>query len=91
MKFAGVNINLETLKEHQAALKEKFGGGAAVAYAQVCNTQLSVARHYGGATVNSQRYTYNPTDDSLIRDDVIKWLAKHIKQKQKQAKAVHGG
>lgn len=75
-----MNITIETLKEHQEALKEKFGASAAIAYPQVSMTQLSVARHFGGATVQGKHYTYNPTDDSLIRDDVLKWVRKRVKQ-----------
>ena len=33
---------------------------------------FSVARHLGGCTFNGARYTYDPTRDVLIRDDVLK-------------------
>jgi hypothetical protein len=46
-------------------------------------TQLSIARHYGGAKVQGKHFVYNPADDSLIREDVVKWIAK----KRKAAKA----
>jgi hypothetical protein len=42
----------------------------------VSQTQLSIARHYGGCTFNGHSYTYNPADDSLTRDDVLKTEAK---------------
>lgn len=40
---------------------------------------FSVARRYGAAVFNGARYTYIPATDELIRDDVIKWLAKQRK------------
>ena len=53
----------------------------------VSRTQLSVARHYGGMIFNSERYTYNPITDELVRDDVLKWHAKQKKAaKAKRAK-----
>lgn len=45
----------------------------------VSHGMFSVARHYGGMKYNGHRYNYIPTTDELIRDDVIKWLAKHRK------------
>jgi hypothetical protein len=29
--------------------------------------------------VQGSHYVYNPTDDSLIREDVVKWIAKKKK------------
>ena len=37
---------------------------------------FSVARHYGGAVYKGMHYAYQPLTDELIRDDVLKWLAK---------------
>ena len=70
---------IEDLKEFQDELKAKFGTDASVAYANVSMTQLSIARHYGGAKVQGKQFVYNPTDDSLIREDVVKWIAKQKK------------
>lgn len=42
----------------------------------VSRTQFSVAKHYGGAIFNGDRYTYIPITDELIRDDVLKWKSK---------------
>lgn len=67
------------LREFQEELKAKFGADASVAYANVSMTQLSVARHYGGANVQGKKFIYNPADDSLIREDVVKWIAKKRK------------
>ena len=74
---------IEDLREFQQELKAKFGADASVAYANVSMTLLSIARHYGGATVQGKHFVYNPDDDSLIREDVVKWIAK----KRKTAKA----
>lgn len=40
----------------------------------VSQTQFSIARHYGGAKYNGSDYTYIPTTDELIRDDVLKFV-----------------
>lgn len=52
----------------------------------VTYTQFSVARHYGGMKYNGDSYTYIPTEDVLVRDDVIKCLTKMRKRKAKEAK-----
>ena len=49
--------------------------------ANVRQTQMSIARHYGGMTLNGEYYTYLPATDELIRDDVRKWLQKQPKPK----------
>lgn len=79
-----MNVTLETLKEHQAALIEKFGADAKIAFAGVSMSQLSIARLYGGCKVNGHSFIYNPTDDSLIREDVVKWMAKRTGKKEKK-------
>jgi hypothetical protein len=79
-------ITIETIRQNIDALELKFGMDANVAYANVSMTQFSIARHYGGIKVNGHHYVYNPTDDSLIREDVFKWLAKEIKKQEKAAK-----
>lgn len=73
---------IEDLRQLQDEIKAKFGASATVAYANVSMTQLSIARHYGGAKVQGKHFAYNPADDSLIREDVVKWIAK----KRKEAK-----
>lgn len=42
----------------------------------VSRSQLSIARYYGGITYNGHGYTYDPTDDSLTRNDVLKAVMK---------------
>jgi DNA integrity scanning protein DisA with diadenylate cyclase activity len=53
----------------------------AMAYQGVSHTQLSIARHCGGITVNDQHYTYFPATDELIRDDVLQAVTTLRKQK----------
>lgn len=38
----------------------------------VRHTHLSIARHFGGATVNGHAYVYNPVRDVLVRADVLR-------------------
>ncbi len=44
---------------------------APIGYMDVSRTQLSIARHYGGCTVQGHHYTYFPAHDELWRDDVL--------------------
>jgi hypothetical protein len=50
----------------------------------VSQTQLSIARHYGGINYNGDSFTYMPTTDELVRDDVVEFIEKG-KRKAKQA------
>jgi hypothetical protein len=79
-----MNITINTLEENKSILKEKFPENEIIAYANVSNTQLSVARHFGGCKVQGKHFVYNTTDDSLIRKDVISFLRKQLKNKQKK-------
>lgn len=46
----------------------------------ISHTQLSIAAYYGGCTYNGSRYIYNPKDDTLTREDVLKGkVSKKIK------------
>lgn len=49
----------------------------------VSRSQLSIARFYGGCKFQGRNYSYIPTTDELLRDDVVKWLAKHRKAQRK--------
>ena len=51
--------------------------GYSIGYRDVSHTQLSIARHSGGTTINGKRFTYIPETDELIRDDVLKAIKKH--------------
>ena len=71
-----MNVTIEVLAKHQKALVEKFGESENIAYSSISFTQLSTAKHFGGCNVNGKHYVYNPTDDSLIREDVLKFIQK---------------
>ena len=49
----------------------------------VMNTQLSIARFYGGIRYNGDGYTYMPDGDELIRDDVLLFVTKLRKKQRK--------
>jgi hypothetical protein len=49
----------------------------------VSRSQLSIARFCGGCKFQGRTYTYIPTTDELLRDDVVEWLAKHRKSQRK--------
>lgn len=72
--------------EFRDELQAKFGANTNVAYSNVSTTQLSIARHYGGAKVMGHYYLYNPDDDSLIREDVAKWIAERRKSAEHSKK-----
>ena len=46
-------------------------GDPPIGYMDVSRTQLSIARHYGGCTVQGRHYVYFPDHDELWRDDVL--------------------
>lgn len=52
----------------------------------VSKTQFSIARHYGGITYNGAKYTYIPTTDELIRDDVLKWKKKNERRRMENGR-----
>lgn len=47
---------------------------------------FSIARYYGSASIKGSSYIYNPTSNELVRDDVLKWLVKHRKTREKNDK-----
>ncbi len=49
----------------------------------VSRSQLSIARFYGGCKFQGRNYYYIQPTDELLRDDVVKWLAKHRKAQRK--------
>ena len=71
-----IMIKIDELKPYMVDLKKQFGASEVIAYPNVSNSQLSIARHYGGTKVNGKEYTYNHEDDSLIRNDVLKFMKK---------------
>jgi hypothetical protein len=77
-----------TIKELKELIGDvKFKDDAPYAMAQVSQTQLSIARHYGGCKYNGYDYTYFPEEDTLIRDDVLKYAVKERKIRQQELKA----
>jgi hypothetical protein len=52
----------------------------------VSKTQLSIARYYGDIKFNGHFYTYFKGTDTLIREDVLRWLTK--RRKATKGKAV---
>ena len=73
---------IDDLRKYQAELQAKFGFDTNAAYANISLGQLSVARHYGSANIQGKHFIYNPADDSLIREDVVKWVAKRKKDEK---------
>ena len=64
-------------------------------YADISQTQLSVARHAGGAVIDGWAYVYDARDDSLTRGDVHRIVMEMRRAAQKaakdSAKAAQGG
>jgi hypothetical protein len=52
----------------------------------VSQGMFSIARHYGGAKFNGSDYAYIPEHDELVRDDVVKFVAKMRKPKRRNAR-----
>lgn len=77
---------IKDLEEFKDELETKFGKDTPVAYSNISLTQLSIARHYGGAKIQDKYFVYNYVDDSLIREDVVKWYKKRAKKGKKDKK-----
>lgn len=71
------------IEEIEAADLSELHKRTPYAITGVQHTQLSVARHYGGISYNGESYTYVPAEDVLVRADVVKYLAKKRKAKEK--------
>jgi hypothetical protein len=71
---------LNDLEQHMEAARAKFGDVKPMGYGGVTQTQLSIARHYGGCKVNGRDFSYNWEDDSLIRSDIQRWLIARMKR-----------
>lgn len=52
----------------------KIGPQDNLGWRDVRFTQLSIARHYGGTTVNGVHYEYIPETDELVRGDIAKMI-----------------
>ena len=72
---------IEDVKTYQAELISKFGSSECVAYPNSSMTIYSIARYCGGCNIQGKFFIYNPVDDSLIRDDVAKYINKLKKER----------
>ena len=72
-----------TTEEIDALLASRLPRDTPFIIAHVRHSQLSVARHYGGARYNGWAYTYMPATDELIRDDVLKWVSRRRRMQKK--------
>jgi hypothetical protein len=72
-----MKISKQALIDNQEKLYEKFGFHEVIVYYGVSQSQLSIARYSGAATVNGKLFVYiPPPHDMLVRDDVVKFLSK---------------
>ena len=72
-----------TEQEIEALQATKLDRATPFVICGVSRSQLSVARFYGGCTFRGRNYIYIQPTDELLRDDVVKWLAKHRKAQRK--------
>ena len=47
----------------------------------VSMSQFSISRYYGSCKFNGDLYTYIPSTDELVRNDVLKWMNRKEKKK----------
>jgi hypothetical protein len=57
---------------------------SAFAIQGVSGSMFSVARYSMGMRWNGYFYSYIPPTDELIREDVVKWLGKHRKDRARE-------
>lgn len=72
-----------TAEEIDSLQETKLDRATPFVICEVSRSQLSIARFYGGCKFQGRNYSYIPTTDELLRDDVVKWLAKHRKAQRK--------
>ena len=72
-----------TAEEMDALQETKLDRTTPFVICGVSQSQLSIARFYGGIKYNGRMYSYIPPTDELIRDDVVRWLTKHRKAQRK--------
>lgn len=73
--------HLDGLEECDLHRRTPYGmKGVSVGY-------FSIARYYGGATLNGDSYIYFSDTDELVRDDVLAWKKKRDKAAKKARKA----
>ena len=67
--------------DEAAAIEAGFpDDGVPIMYCDVSYSQLSLARHAGGAMVHGRRFTYVTATDELIRDDLLKWIERRRRE-----------
>lgn len=74
-----MNESFLTREEEQALQTSGLSRKTPFAIRGVSHGYFSVARHYGAASYNGSDYTYDPTHDELVRDDVLKWATERRK------------
>lgn len=84
-----MKTTLNEIRQYEPQIREKFKRYDTIAFENVSQTQLSVARYFGMAKVNNHTFVYNPDDDSLIRDDVLAFVNKLKRQQQKPREEKH--
>lgn len=84
-----MKTTLEEIRKYEPQIREKFKRYDTIAFENVSQTQLSVARYFGMVKLNNHTFIYNPNDDSLIRDDVLAFVNKLKRQESKPKKKKH--
>lgn len=79
-----MNESYFTEQEYLTLLLDHVDGSAPISISHVSQTQLSVARHYGGCTYDGKPYIYNYNTDELIREDIMKAVEKMRKKENEQ-------
>jgi hypothetical protein len=46
-------------------------------YTYISNSQLSIARHYGGCNIQGEKFIYIPKEDALIHHSLVKRYRNH--------------
>jgi hypothetical protein len=74
------------LTEEEVEAAQSLHTRTPYAICQVSQGFFSIARHYGGMTLQNEHYTYFPAHDELVRDDVLKLATKMRKRAGKGKK-----
>ena len=74
-----------TLAEIEALQDCRLSRDTPFAIQGVSQGFFSIARHAGGIVYQGKHYTYMAPTDELVRDDVLKWVAKRRKAEKAAA------
>lgn len=77
-----------TEQEIDALQKSKLHRETPFLIRSVSTGFFSVSRHYGGAKLNGNQYTYMQETDELVRDDVLRWVSKARCAAEKQKREI---